>query len=691
MYLNERTFHTWWTIFHGDDPLTEIRMLKKNGRKATSSGYFKDEQNAATAIKNYSDMMGVYAPINMIDEACYSRFQCDKMVDSAEATTSDNDIKKRRWILIDLDSKRPTGCNATDEELQQSRAVMTQIGCFLRDQGFSAPVVAMSGNGWHLYYRIDVPNNDAVTEAIQKFLQVLDMQFSNEDCDVDVSVFNASRIAKIIGTKSNKGSDTKERPQRESYFVKVPVTIEPTRMEFVMKVASQLPQEERNDRYYGNTQFNIEDFISKHGIRVQKRTKFKSGERLVLEECPFDSNHKAPDSAIFIMGNGAIGFRCLHNSCSHKTWRDVRLLFEPDAYTSREREAMQIRSRYTSTQPKPEPKVVTPPADEDEWLELGDIEWEDPNADNYIPTGITGLDTKIGGLALGDVTLMSGRAGAGKTSILNTITLNAVQRGYKVAVWSGELQSKRYTSWIDQAAAGKNFVKQRSGDYDDWYYCPKDIAKLVNDWLRGKVVLRNNAYGPRWGQLFEAIKKIVEERKTQLVILDNLASMYLDYDGERNSQQSRFIADLKDFAKLANIHVILVAHPRKEIGNTLLRMESISGTFDLVNLCDNVLLCHRVGEDFIKRATEFFGKNRAEGCTVYNEVIEIAKNRSHGKVDVIVGLHYEPKSRRFLNSWDEHIVYGWQEALPKPKPEPIPATTDDLPFPMPEENPMILF
>ena len=50
MYLNERTFHTWWTIFHGDDPLTEIRMLKKNGRKATSSGYFKDEQKAAKEL-----------------------------------------------------------------------------------------------------------------------------------------------------------------------------------------------------------------------------------------------------------------------------------------------------------------------------------------------------------------------------------------------------------------------------------------------------------------------------------------------------------------------------------------------------------------------------------------------------------------------------------------------------------------
>ena len=32
------------------------------------------------------------------------------------------------------------------------------------------------------------------------------------------------------------------------------------------------------------------------------------------------------------MPNGDIGFHCFHNSCSDKTLRDVRLMFEPDAY-----------------------------------------------------------------------------------------------------------------------------------------------------------------------------------------------------------------------------------------------------------------------------------------------------------------------------------------------------------------------
>ena len=695
MYLNETTFRAWWNIFHPDNDLVEVRLLNKNGRKSTASGYFKDIDKAIEAISRYEGNAGIYAPINAIEDASYGRFQHEKIVDAPEATTSDRDIDRRRWILIDLDSKRATGTNATNEELQESKAVMCKIGVFLRDQGFNPPVVAMSGNGWHLYYRIDAPNSQGATEAVQRFLQVLDMQFSNEHCEVDVTVFNPSRIAKIIGTKSNKGSDIEDRPQRESYFVKVPPVIEPTPMEFVQKIAAMLPQEDRRDRFNSfNTQFDIEDFISRHGIRIAKRTKFSAGERLILEECPFDSNHKAPDSAIFVLNNGAIGFRCLHQSCSQFTWRDVRLHFEPDAYNRSYREQYQSKTSYYASQEKKAPVQPKAPFMEEEWLELEDIEWQDPNDASYIPTGLTTLDQKIGGLALGDVSLFSGRAGAGKTSLINTIVLNAIQRGYKAAIYSGELQAQRFASWIDQAAAGKGFVRKRAGEYEDWYYCPRDTAQIINKWLRGKLVLRNNTFGPKWSLLFESVKKCVLERGTQLVVLDNLASLYLDYEGERNAQQSRFIADLKDFAKQANIHIILVAHPRKETNNALLRMESISGAFDLVNLCDNVFLCHRVGDDFEKRATEFYGAKKAGACMVYSEVIEIGKNRSHGKIDTLICLHYEPKSRRFMNSFDEHVVYGWQEMIPQEtaiKEETIPATTEEMPFPMPDENEDLLF
>lgn len=663
MYINQKTFKMWWDIFHSSDSsLVELRILQSNGRKKTASGYFKDVDLAYNAIVRYPDGGGLYAPINKIKESCYSRYQHDMIVDSPSNTTNDAEIEGRDWILIDLDPKRPSGCNSTEVELQASRDVMRNIGIYLRDKGFSSPVIAMSGNGYHMYYHVALKNESDKAELIKTFLKVLDMNFSNDVCDVDLSVFNASRIAKVIGTRSAKGANTQERPQRESFFVKIPDKIETTDVKFIEKVAAEYPQVEAPSRLnnYNTERFDLESFISRYGIRVASRRRFNGGEKLVLEECPFDSNHKAPDSAIFKMDSGAIAFKCLHNSCSHYTWHDLRVKYDPMAYSRIDRESMYNRREYYS-QVRREPPKPKEEVKGKKWLSMTDIEWKDPNTQVYIPTGIIELDSKIGGLCLGDVTLLTGRAGAGKTSLLNTMLLNIADRGYRSIVWSGEMQSSRFQSWLNQTAAGKNFVKQRQG-YDDWWYCPKEVADKINAWLSDKILLRNNDYSAHWGALFDDIKEEVESIHPNVVVLDNLASMYIDcYDGDRNERQSQFIAELKNFAKVSDIHVILVVHPRKEQGNALLRMESISGTFDLVNLCDNVLLAHRVGEDFAKRATEFFGKQKTEALKVYDEVIEIGKNRSHGRVDTLIGLHYEPKSRRFQNTFDEHIVYGWQD------------------------------
>lgn len=78
--------------------------------------------------------------------------------------------------------------------------------------------------------------------------------------------------------------------------------------------------------------FDIVAWMEKHNIKYATRdgggyTKY------ILDECPFDSTHRAPDSMILKQPDGAIGFKCLHDSCKDKTWRDVRLLYEPEAYT----------------------------------------------------------------------------------------------------------------------------------------------------------------------------------------------------------------------------------------------------------------------------------------------------------------------------------------------------------------------
>ena len=264
------------------------------------------------------------------------------------------------------------------------------------------------------------------------------------------------------------------------------------------------------------------------------------------------------------------------------------------------------------------------------------------------------------GLMMGDVSIVSGLSASGKTVLIDNIILNVVQRNFKVAVWSGELQGFRFQAWLDQMAAGKNYVKAKQG-YDNLYFAPKNVCDRVHDWLEGKLFLYNNEYGNKWAQLFQDIQDVVESEGISLVVIDNLMALSLTFSGEKNDRQTQFINEIKSYAKQKNIHIILVCHPRKEQSYQLLRADSIAGTADLVNMCDNLFIVHRVGRDFQKRAKDFFGEWLVKDMENYNTVIEICKNRSVGIKDYLIGLYYENESRRMKNDIAEYIVYGWQE------------------------------
>lgn len=669
--IEDKTVMAWYELFHPDGDIVEIRVLDG---KRTLSGYYDNADNVVSAIASVQSG-GIYSCLNAIKKGCYSRSQSGKLLMSPKSTTNDNDIEGRRWILVDLDPKRPSDTNSTDAEKAAARQVMTKVGIFLRDQGFESPIVADSGNGWHLYYRISLANTDDMAQLVKDFLQVLDMLFSDDTTDIDTSVFNASRIVKVIGTRSNKGADTPERPQRMSGFVKIPHEVKPTDIAYIRKVADMLPKREAPSMANNfNERFDLDGFITQHGIQVEKRSTFKGGTKLILHECPFDSNHKAPDAAIFQMLDGSFGFKCLHNSCSHRTWRDFRLFYDPQAYDRKTYREFVSRMQYERPA-----KEMPQPETEDKgkkWLGMGDIQWVDMSKIVTMPTGFLALDKRIKGLMVGDVTVLSGLSGAGKTSWLDCVLLNIVDKGFKCAVWSGELQPFRFQSWIDQIAAGKAHVVKHDG-YDNMWYAPKMISDKIHAWLGDNLRLYNNDYGAKWNQIFSDIREVVENG-VQLIVLDNLAALDLEQnDFNKNDQQTRFITDVKDLCKQKNIHAIVVCHPRKEIG--FLRKESISGTADLTNLADNVLIIHRVGKDFEKRASEFFGQAKASEYTNFDCVMEVAKNRAFGVVDYLCGMYYENESRRLKNDIAENRIYGWQDtpvqSTMELKPQPLQYTS----------------
>ena len=678
--LDEQQVYQFFDIFKNNNELTEIRII---GSNKTGSGYFTNAQTMIEAIKPYTDTYNIYFSLNKVNPACYGREQRDRIVLKPKNTTTDAEIVCRDWVLIDLDSKRLTGVCATKEEATRAYNKGQEVYKYLMDNGFYEPIVVFSSSGIHLYLRCALMNSEENTKLIKRFLEALAMLFSDEYVDVDTKVFNAARISRLPGSYSCKGSSTDiERPQRKCRFLRIPDEIKVNEKEYFEKIANLYPEDVRPTREnnYTTEKFDLDTFLEKHNIKVVRVDHITGGKKYILEHCIFNDSHTGKDAVIFQRDTGEIAYHCFHQSCSQYSWKDVRLKFEPDAYSKRDYREFQFKQRYYGMIPQQpfEPQEETEDKGK-KWLTSKDIKRKREQDIVAIPTGYSYLDNAIRGLILGEVTILSGLNGSGKSSWLNSVMLNVIHRGYKVACFSGELTDFNVMKWLTQSAAGKNYVHKIEGS-DYAYEVDDKVYDKVADWLSDKFYLFNNNYGNKFEQVISDLEEVAN-KGIHLIVLDNLMSISINgISGDRNEKQKQFILEVVEFAKKKNVHVVVVCHPRKESGTqTLLRKESIAGSSDLSNAVQNVAIVHRCGEDFCKRASEFFGKEKAEKYMEYSNVVEICKNRSYGVVDFLVGMYYEVETKRFKNYKAEHVVYGWQEE-PSVYEQPKDESQSTMPF-----------
>ena len=659
--INEETIRRWWDIFVKDNGFTEVRIL---GR-FQYSGYFDNIDSLIQSIKPYADMDDeqLYFVLNKIDSACFGRQQSGKIVKSPKITTNDNDITKRCFVFVDFDPVRKSGTNASNEEFELAHKKAQDVFRFLRDRGFSEPIICKSGNGIHLTYKVDMSNDEETTEIIKHFYEYLGSVFSDDKVDIDTKVFNLARLCKLYGTTAKKGANLKDRPWRMSEIIYVPKDLKITPIEKFKELADLLPKKEeskpiaRTQRF--DERFDLESWLVLHGIEYRKKQD-GSSIKYEIKECPWKESHSTNNpysSALFQDIDGKITYSCAHSHCKDKQWKDFRLFYEPDAYNKPQPQQFHQQRQYQPQRQKYEIKKEIPELGK-KWLSLSDIEKVDLSAIPRCKTGINEIDSNILGLAECEVTLLSGGNASGKSSFINTLICNFLQQGVKTALWSGELPPQILKTWVQMVAAGKNNLRQSTYG-DGKYYVPNNVAERIDAWMDGKFFLFNNEYGSVWEEVFHDMNELLHAG-VKMFILDNLMSLDIDLlEGDKNNKQKELILQIKEFAKKNHVHVLLVAHPRKSIA--FLRKNDISGTSDLTNVVDNVWICHRVNQDFFKAGADFYGQGEIRRFESFGNVIEICKNRMFGVDGVLVGMHYEIESRRFKNTPEEDMHYGWEK------------------------------
>jgi len=266
-----------------------------------------------------------------------------------DSTTADALIIKRRWLLVDCDPVRPVGISATDREKEAAWERCEALREWLAEHGLPAPVVADSGNGFHLLYRVDLPNDTESHDLVKRCLEALAYRFDDERVTVDTSVFNAARIIKLYGTLSVKGDDTRERPHRRSSLEAMSQGLRVVGVSLLHDLAALAPKPQ-TETLARSGQFDLQDFISRGNLQIARVRPWQGGMLHELEACPFDPEHKRT-ARIIAFANGALAFGCFHNSCQGRDWHALRELVEPGA-KSLKPTAEQPQTTKTLAKPK---------------------------------------------------------------------------------------------------------------------------------------------------------------------------------------------------------------------------------------------------------------------------------------------------------------------------------------------------
>lgn len=653
--LNEKEIRKTIALMKPEGQLFEVRVIY--GNKAMYSGYFTnadDLMRAFDELRNFADC-NIYMSLNSINTACYDRIQKNRFEKNAKATTSDHDVVGYDWLMIDLDPQRPSGTSATDEQIGKAKEQGNKIYQFMRNLGFSKPLFANSGNGVHLLYRIRLKNSNENRKLIEMSLKTLNMLFASPEIDVDMKNFNQSRVCKLYGTTAQKGANSDARPHRMSCIIGNPESIEVNDIKYLQKLCDLYPKEEKPQKYnnYQPREFDLEEWLNKYGLRYRKGN-YADGVKYILDCCPFDSNHKGKDACIFQSRTGAIGFHCFHNSCADKTWKDVRLLYEPDAYEKRQQEYE--KKIYARPNRKQEVKKIEVADGKPVFYTATDILNLPREEESFVKTGINLIDKKMRGWKKGYVSVISGLRASGKSSVISEVCLDCVDHENRVGVFSGELAPKNFMRWMNLQAAGKGYVEPTQ--FDGYYNVRHEYQKKIADWLGRNFFLYNNEYGNNFSAIMEEFEKKVEDDKLDLLILDNLMAFNISNLGENKwDAQTEFVLSLQRLAKRKNIHIAFVAHPRKAMG--FLRLDDISGTGDLGNAVDNAFIVHRVNNDFIRLTKQMFGWKDDNDLYQATNVVEIAKDRDGGLQDCFIPLYYEKETKRLRNTVVENKIYGW--------------------------------
>lgn len=282
-------------------------------------------------------------------------------------------------------------------------------------------------------------------------------------------------------------------------------------------------------------------------------------------------------------------------------------------------------------------------------VDYSEVEELDITQLDGVKTGIKPLDKMLRKLFYGTLTILSGRPGSGKTSLIDQMIAGTIDEGNPVFLYSKELPEKLSVNWFNTIIAGRrNLVEKQTEDGERYYVVPYATKKKMQGFYSKKLFIYKDEEPNDYESVLKSAEECVRKFGCKFLVLDNLMMLDLKCsENDKNTAQTNLINYLIKFAAKFNVSVVLIAHPRKTPDSSSdIEMYDIAGSSNIINLAVRSIGLRRVSEKE-KEDSKCKWKN-------YDVVLTIMKDRMFGKADIQMGLWYDLPSRRFYTNYSEY-------------------------------------
>lgn len=269
-----------------------------------------------------------------------------------------------------------------------------------------------------------------------------------------------------------------------------------------------------------------------------------------------------------------------------------------------------------------------------------------------ISMGFKAMDKVFSGNFEHSLTILTGKSGNGKSSILNTMFVAApLEAGEKVFIYSGEIPSGiLLANILKPLASNRHILEFDNGDAPKGYAVSKQASPVIKSFYREDLFNYNdsNEFDTDSKSILHAMEYSYKRYGVKNFIVDSLLTVDYshEYGDDKYEKQKNFVINLKSFTNAYPVRVALVAHSRKlapgakEIGG-----DDIAGSSDILKCCNRAFSVEILWDD-------------PDG---YNTLVRCIKDRETGYADREVKLYYDRKSYRVYSNKEElNYKYKWE-------------------------------